>query len=287
MQPSRRLIAPTEIGSKLEGVADAGPELSVICKSCGSEVSPYVTECPYCGTRLRKRAPKLERVGDEVRVHEDRGDRRRRKAAERRKRLAGRAPTQDLASRPVITALAIAVPAVVLVVERATNLSVIDLGAIVGPVGDEWWRYFAASFVYDDVGYLFACGLAIAIFGVPIERRIGLVATLLLILGCGALGMLAAEGLDSAFGDGFVVAAGGNAIALGLLACWLVLRDAECRADPTEEYDRIAVAVAAAVLLCLPLVEDYAAVWAGLAGAFVGAACGLIAALGGRTASRQ
>ena len=27
-----------------------GPELSVVCKSCGSEVSPYVTECPYCGT---------------------------------------------------------------------------------------------------------------------------------------------------------------------------------------------------------------------------------------------
>jgi predicted amidophosphoribosyltransferase len=39
-------------------------ELSVICKNCGSEVSPYVTECPYCGTRLRKRAPKLERRGD-------------------------------------------------------------------------------------------------------------------------------------------------------------------------------------------------------------------------------
>ena len=129
-------------------------------------------------------------------------------------------------------------PAVVLVVERATNLSVIDLGAIVGPVGDEWWRYFAAPFVYDDIGYLFACGLAIAIFGTAIERRIGFVPTLLLVIGCGALGMLAADGLDSAFGDGVVVAAGGNAIALGLLACWLVLRDAERRADPTEEYDR-------------------------------------------------
>src|SRR3989442_12802955 len=43
----------------------AAPELSVVCKNCGAEVSPYVTECPYCGTRLRKRAPKLEREGDE------------------------------------------------------------------------------------------------------------------------------------------------------------------------------------------------------------------------------
>src|ERR687886_2144841 len=41
----------------------SGPDLFVICKSCGSEVSPYVTECPYCGTRLRKRAPKLDRGG--------------------------------------------------------------------------------------------------------------------------------------------------------------------------------------------------------------------------------
>src|SRR5918997_5204313 len=41
----------------------SGPDLFVVCKSCGSEVSPYITECPYCGTRLRKRAPKLERGG--------------------------------------------------------------------------------------------------------------------------------------------------------------------------------------------------------------------------------
>src|SRR3954447_13960475 len=39
----------------------SGPDLFVVCKSCGSEVSPYVTECPYCGTRLRKRAPKIDR----------------------------------------------------------------------------------------------------------------------------------------------------------------------------------------------------------------------------------
>ena len=36
------------------------PDLFVVCKNCGSEVSPYVTECPYCGTRLRKRAPKID-----------------------------------------------------------------------------------------------------------------------------------------------------------------------------------------------------------------------------------
>src|SRR3954447_10149953 len=41
------------------------PGLFVLCKKCGSEVSPYITECPYCGTRLRKRAPKIDRrAGD-------------------------------------------------------------------------------------------------------------------------------------------------------------------------------------------------------------------------------
>jgi membrane associated rhomboid family serine protease len=254
------------------------PELSVVCKNCGEEVSPYVTECPYCGTRLRKRAPKLERVGDEVRLQEDRRGRRRRKAAERR---ASRVSV-DLSTRPTATVLVVAASAIVLVVDRASNLNVHDLGAIIGPVGDQWWRYFAAPFVYDNVGYLFACGLAIAIFMPAVERRLGTLPVALLAIACGALGMLAADGLDSIVGDGIPLAAGGNGIALGMLAAWFVLRRAERRADPTEEYDVIAVAVAAAVLLCLPLVDDYASVWAGLAGAAVGAGSAALATVGGR-----
>src|SRR4051812_13132508 len=41
----------------------SGADLFVVCKTCGSEVSPYITECPYCGSRLRKRAPKLDKSG--------------------------------------------------------------------------------------------------------------------------------------------------------------------------------------------------------------------------------
>src|SRR4249920_3506410 len=40
----------------------SGADLFVVCKQCGSEVSPYITECPYCGHRLRRRAPKLPRA---------------------------------------------------------------------------------------------------------------------------------------------------------------------------------------------------------------------------------
>jgi membrane associated rhomboid family serine protease len=110
----------------------------------------------------------------------------------------------------------------------------------------------------------------------------GAVATLLLLVACGALGALAAPGLDDAFGDGFTVAAGGNGIALGAIGAWLLLRRAEARDDPTEEFDWIAVAVAACVLLLLPLVEDYANALAGIVGGLVGVASGYSAAALGR-----
>jgi membrane associated rhomboid family serine protease len=256
---------------------DSPPELSVVCKKCGSEVSPYVTECPYCGNRLRKRAPKLERHGDELTPREGLRERRRRKAAERKPRREATAYETD---RPWVTIAALAIPAVGVIVERASNLSIFDLGAIVGPIGDEYWRYAAAPFVYDDLGYLFCIGLALAIFLPGVERRIGIVPSALLVLGTGALGMLFAVGLEDALGDGVPVAAGGNGIALGVLGAWLVMRDADRRRDPTDEYDQIAVTVCAAVLLLLPLVEDLASPWAGLGGALVGLVCGLAAAVG-------
>ena len=231
----------------------AGPELSVVCRNCGSEVSPYVTECPYCGTRLRKRAPKLEREGDEIRVREGRRERRMRRDAERRMRRIERSERlEDLASRPAATGVLLLASAVMFVVYAASGLDESQLGAVVGSPGGEWWRYLTSSFIYVDAGYLFVCGLALAIFLPPVERRIGPVAAGLLALATGALGMLAAVGLDSALGDDFPVAAGGNAMALGVLAAYLALREPERRAEPEESYDPIAVAVAAVVLLALP-----------------------------------
>ncbi len=44
------------------------PDLFVVCKNCRNEVSPYITECPYCGNRLRKRAPKIDREGGQAKV---------------------------------------------------------------------------------------------------------------------------------------------------------------------------------------------------------------------------
>ena len=254
----------------------SSPELSVVCRSCGEEVSPYVTECPYCGARLRKRAPKLELRGDEITPRESRRARRRIARAQR---------AEHLAERPYAVVAAIVVPAILLLVRVASPaLDTYDLGGLVGPVGGDWWRYLAAPFVYPDIGYLFVACVGIAIFGIPVEQRLGLVATAILIVACGALGMLAADGIHTAFApdNDVLKAAGGNGIALGLLCAWGVMRAAELRAHPDEDVEVIGAAVAAAVLILLPVVDDFANVFAGLAGALVGAGCGLAAAMARR-----
>jgi membrane associated rhomboid family serine protease len=244
-------------------------ELSVVCKNCGSEVSPYVTECPYCGARLRKRAPKLERRGDGL---EPRPSRRR-----RRRLTLGRSPGDAFAaSRPYATAAIILGSAVVLVLQRATDNPLTDFGAIAGPVGNDWWRYLAAPFAYLDIGYLFVVAVGLAIFATGLERRLGSAPTLLLLVACGSLGMLAADGIETGLGN-LPLAAGGNGMALGALAAWFEIRRAETRAAIDDEYDAVAVAVAAAVLLALPIAEDSANVYAGLAGGAVGALAGLAA----------
>jgi membrane associated rhomboid family serine protease len=249
----------------------SSPELSVVCRSCGEEVSPYVTECPYCGTRLRKRAPKLELRGEELTPKQSRRARRRQARAQR---------TDRITERPYAVLAAILIPAAIVLIRVASApLDTFGLGGILGPVGDEWWRYLTAPFIYPDVGYLFVASVGIAMFGVPVEQRLGTIPTAILIVACGALGMVVADAMETAFApaNDILFAAGGNGIALGLLAAWAVIRGAEARSNPHEDVEVIGAAVAAAVLILLPLVDDFANVFAGLGGALVGAACGLVA----------
>lgn len=247
----------------------SSPELSVVCKSCGSEVSPYVTECPYCGARLRKRAPKLERTGDGIEARPRRT---------RRRRRLGRGAGEALDTvRPYATIAVIAASAVLILIQRALDRPLSDFGAFVAPLADEPWRYLTAPFAYLDLGYLFVVGVALALFGPGLERRLGSIPTLLMLIACGALGMLAADAVENAMG-GELFAAGGNGIALGALAAWYVIRNAEVRSSIDEEVDLVGVGVAAVVLLLLPVFEDTANVFAGLGGALVGGLCGLAAA---------
>jgi len=246
-------------------------ELSVICKNCGSEVSPYVTECPYCGARLRKRAPKLERRGDGLEAKP------RRSPASRLFRIKLRSAAPGV-HRPYATLAVILGSATMLLIEQASGASLVTLGGLTVPLHGQWWRFFTAPFVYLDVGYLFVVAIGLAIFGVGVERRLGSPATAVLLLACGSLGMLAASGIASAQGD-VVVIAGGNGMALGAVAAWFALRRAEAHHAIDQDYDRIGVVVAAAVLLALPIFESTADVFAGLVGGAVGGLAGLAASV--------
>ena len=248
-----------------------------------------MTECPYCGTRLRKRAPRIEREGDEIKVREGRRERKLRRSAERRQRTEERragfervsARREELATRPVATVVLLAAPAILYILLRASVLPAEDF-VIFGPPDSEPWRYLTAPFGIPQAGMLFICGIVIAAVGPALERRLGSVPTAILALACGALGMLAAVGMDSAIDDGFPLAAGPSGIALGLLAAYVAIREPERRADPDDSYDPIAAAVAAAVLLAMPIVFSFSDPWAGIAGGIVGGLCGFSATMGRR-----
>jgi membrane associated rhomboid family serine protease len=246
-------------------------ELSVICKNCGSEVSPYVTECPYCGARLRKRAPQLERTGDGLEAKP------RRRPAGRLFRIRIPRPRVAAGHRPYATLAAILGSAALLLVQQATGETLAALGGLTVPVEGEWWRFLTAPFAYTDVGYLFVVAVGLAIFATGIERRLGSFATGVLLLACGSLGMIVASAVASAQGD-IVAIAGGNGIALGAVAAWFAIRRSEAHHSIDQEYDPIGLAVAAAVLLALPIFESSADVFAGLAGGAVGGLAGLAAA---------
>lgn len=261
----------------------------MVCKSCGSEVSSYVTECPYCGHRLRKRAPRLEREGDEIKVREGRRERRRRRKRERRIEREEQAAGSEgrgrpslgaieVSERPVATISVLLASAILLVLQRAVPWTPVEVGAIVGPVGSEAWRYATAPFVYEDLGALLVIGGAIALFGISIERRIGSIATLTLIVACGTGGMLAADAAAAAGLDDFLVAAGGNGVALGLLGAWWMLARAEADSSFSEPIDMLGLAVVAVVLVLLPLVEVTADPVAGIVGGLLGLLLGRLAA---------
>ena len=161
--------------------------------------------------------------------------------------------------------------AAVYLTDNSGHLGIYDLGAIIGPLDGDWWRLGAAQFVYENVGYLFAVGVAAAIFGTSIERRYSAPVMLAIFIGSGATGMFLAGEIPA-----FPVAMGGNGSALGLLCAWLVrdLRDRQSGYD--TESDLFGVAAIALVLGLMPLLETTADAWAGLGGAAVGSLVGLL-----------
>jgi membrane associated rhomboid family serine protease len=165
--------------------------------------------------------------------------------------------------------------AILLLAQKATGYALGSFGGVVVPFEEDWWRYLSAPFAYVDVGYLFVVAVALAIFGTGVERRLGTLPTLALLIACGSLGTVAGAAAASPELVAFI--AGGNGMALGALAAWFVIRRAEVRGEIGEDFDVIGVAVCAVVLIVLPLFAPTADWLAGIVGGAVGALAGLAA----------
>jgi membrane associated rhomboid family serine protease len=246
----------------------SGPDLFVVCKKCGSEVSPYITECPYCGTRLRKRAPKLERGG--VRK-ESKAPRRRRPTLSRLK--PGEIPGIRAERRPYATIAIVLASVLFTLGVRAELWSTLRV-LLFGSTDDEYYRTVTTLFYYGSTGYEIVALGAVFLFGWLLERRHGPWAPVLVFLLGGAGGMFLAI-----FGDDLGFAAvGANGAALALLAAWAMRDVLGRRRGVEDDSDLLGALAIAAVLIMLPLATEQASALAGLGGGVVGVILGLVLA---------
>jgi membrane associated rhomboid family serine protease len=257
-------------------------DLFVVCMSCGSEVSPYVTECPYCGTRLRKRAPKIERGGASASSKPPSSPRSARppRASRPSRPPSGGSPPSprlrrlrsrevpgigaDETRRPwatiVLVALSFGIWLSLAFLLRA------DL-ALTSLSGDPW-RYLTAPLVNVSGWGQFAAVVGIGVFGWLLERRHGPVVVVAIFFLAGSGGLLVAEAIAPVG-----LTYGSHGAALGLLCAWGVgALLARRRGD--EEDDLLGATVLGVVLLLMPLATD-TSVLAGVVGALIGALAGL------------
>ena len=168
------------------------PDLFVVCKTCGEHVSPYITECPYCGNRLRKRAPKLDKGG----VPKPPKPSRRRPSAPSLSRLRrNEIPGIRVDGKPYAT-MALVLTAIVFTLLVRSGIVHADsvlqgLPEISVGFGDAWYRYVASTFGYLSTAYEAIALGAVFVFGWLLERRHGFWAPLVVF----ALGSAAGIGL--------------------------------------------------------------------------------------------
>jgi membrane associated rhomboid family serine protease len=250
------------------------PDLFVVCKNCGSEVSPYVTECPYCGQRVRKRAPKLDRSSGEP--EPKRRKRPRKLPRLRADEIAGIAPE----TRPYATFALIGVCVVGMLLYAARPLMDIGTLYVSDLAQDDVWRWFVTPFLHgDQLGYAFVALVAVGIFGTLLERRFGpvpLVATFVLSGAAGAALAVLLQAPPLLADTPIWAVRGANGAALGLLVAWLVDDLRARRRGDDRENDLTGVYLIAAVLVLLSVTTEEANISAAVGGALTGALLGLI-----------
>jgi membrane associated rhomboid family serine protease len=246
-------------------VMSSGPDLYLVCKSCGAEVSPYITECPYCGTRIQKRAPKLDRGGV------PRAAKRARSRPSLPRLRPGEIPGIRADRRAWAVWLLVVAP-LVITVGIASGL--IDLGRFTyGAALDDPWRAFTAPLAYTAAGYEAITLGTIALFGWLLERRHGWWATLLVFVVTASGGAYVAV---EVFGEG--ITRGANGGALGLLAAWAMRDVLGRRRGREDDSDLLGVLAIAVVLILMPLAATEASGIAGIVGGVAGLLLGLVLA---------
>jgi membrane associated rhomboid family serine protease len=255
-----------------------GADLFVVCKHCGSEVSPYITECPYCGQRLRRRAPKLPREGSPSGARQGllRGlgsssraggsDAEPQRSA--RRRSAPPALSATIAARPYATIVLVTASCVMWVLLRAGFITS-DKLLLIGPLQGDWWKLLSSQFAYLDGWYAFFTLLLVAIFGWLLERRYGALVVIVLFLGAGAAGSLLALAVYP-----FPIVLGGNAGALALIGAWSARDLLTARRAHYYEGDLLGAAACAALLIAIPFACPEASWLAGVGGGVIGLALG-------------
>jgi membrane associated rhomboid family serine protease len=239
------------------------PDLFVVCKNCSAEVSPYVTECPYCGQRVRKRAPKIGPDGSPQTG-------RLRRAPKLPKLRPGEIPGIAPETPPHATRLLIVLSLLAMVVSASNDVTYYDMGALIFPIDGDWWRIAATPFLHDNLGYAFIALTATGIFGMHLERRFGRLVPVLVFVAAGAAGAALSNAAD------VLPAVGANGAALGLLCAWLVDDRSAARRGDDRENDLLGVYVIAGLLLALSLATEDASIVAALGGAATGGLAGLL-----------
>ena len=243
----------------------AEPDLFVVCKNCSAQVSPYVTECPYCGQRVRKRAPKIGPDGAPQQ------GRLRRRAPKLPKLRAGEIPGIAPETTPYVTATLIAVAALTPV--AGVIWSYHDFGALVSPIDGDWWRVVATPFIHANVAYGFIALTATGIFGMHLERRFGRFSVAAVFLLSGAAGAALSDAAE------VYPAIGANGAALGLLCAWLVDDRRAAGRGEDRGNDLLGVHIIAALLVGLSFATEDASLVAAAGGAVTGALAGLLLGL--------
>jgi membrane associated rhomboid family serine protease len=223
-------------------VSTGGPDLFVVCKNCRSEVSPYITECPYCGSRLRKRAPKLDREG---RVREK--SRRRSPSPALPRLRRGEIPGIRGDRRPHGTIALVLLGLAGCLLWR-TGAVTLDQVAVIGKPGNHWWHLFTAPFTYTNTGYAFVTLGAIALYGWLLERRHGPLAVIALFALGGIGGTLAATALYP-----LPVVLGANGAALAMIVAWALPDVLDLRGGRDIDGDLLGTLVFGIVVALTPL----------------------------------